>query len=503
MSKMIPMKEVDSDSKSPAVGDCFPDVAPPSVPNVAKGTNSGPQLDDNVNPSVESPSPKEKDGKAKHQEVAIVCRANAVMRRNCFLVILFVLLSISTWRLFEAKRRLRIVGASQNTQQVAQPPVSPTIALDSAEQLRAERERYLQELQLRAEIERYEQELRQFKESVKSREKAHLHRLSVRRDRFIRGLHNSGPNRFLNAYAAIPIIKESVSSFAAMSGIVKDAALDQIRGGTRLDDRITASIDGPFIQPCLRAREQLIEDCEAYAQELDVETKRFLNEIEISFNDLETNIHDLLEKELPLDRFESDLRPIVVTMRGRGVDTEINLGAVALEAKDIASTFLSLKRIVLNPGATAKLLFSPKRFIKSAITSIRSLVIKSAGKTAAKAGASVVASQADSPLPGPGDVVAVAGLIWTAWDIHQLLQVVPGEIEKGLISTVEELQRDTLTTLEQEAVRIHDGYAKVVQNATAVVLGEEIENTVNNVEFSIPLNEGNTGIVPAVESSRE
>lgn len=67
---------------------------------------------------------------------------------------------------------------------------------------------------------------------------------------------------------------------------------------------------------------------------------------------------------------------------------------------------------------------------------------KGGGKAAVQA-ASAVAPAADGPLP-VGDIIAVAGFAWTAYDVNNLINAIPKEIAKSLNETVDTLQAQTI-----------------------------------------------------------
>ena len=80
---------------------------------------------------------------------------------------------------------------------------------------------------------------------------------------------------------------------------------------------------------------------------------------------------------------------------------------------------------------------------------IRDALIRLVGKTVAKVAVSAGIAAADGPLPF-GDVIAVLGLAWSAYDIYQATKVIPDELRAILNKTVDSFRNDS----RSEAMRI-------------------------------------------------
>jgi hypothetical protein len=96
-------------------------------------------------------------------------------------------------------------------------------------------------------------------------------------------------------------------------------------------------------------------------------------------------------------------------------------------------------------------------FARSTFAAVRELVLILGGKAVAKGGITIALPFVDGPIP-VGDILAVGGAAWTAWDIHKLARVLPDAIENQLRATVDQTQRDTLAEVARFAREARDAY---------------------------------------------
>ena len=68
-----------------------------------------------------------------------------------------------------------------------------------------------------------------------------------------------------------------------------------------------------------------------------------------------------------------------------------------------------------------------------------------------------MAPAADGPLP-IGDIIAVGGFAWTAWDIHHMTKKMPKEMQKGLTEAVDKIEADTLAEVRGNARKMKNIY---------------------------------------------
>lgn len=274
-------------------------------------------------------------------------------------------------------------------------------------------------------------EIRQYNDAVAAALQRHLARLEGMESAFESGLREKGPGRFNAARAAIPSIRSHFSSFGEMSGVVKDGALDKAFGGDRLQDRFNAALDKPFIQPCARASESLIADYETFAAEMDAESAAFREELAAA----QWELPEAIRAEFPTKTLQASMEQTYGALHWMPIKAGLVAAETAIEAATIRSTVAAARRLALGYGA------------------------KAIGKGAATA----AAPAADGPLP-IGDIIAVGLAAWTVYDIYDLMNVLPREIEKSLVATVDSLQAQTIEAVSDAARQTFDAYAQAARS---------------------------------------
>ena len=284
----------------------------------------------------------------------------------------------------------------------------------------------------------YSADIRRYNKAVADALERHIARLRQITDSFKAGLREKGPARFGEARAAIPGIRRKFSGFMEVSGVVKDGVLDKVLGGERLQNRFNAALDGPFIQPCARAGESLVSDYETFAARMAAEDEAFRNEI--------VEAHGSLPEAVRVG-FPAD------TLRGR-----------------MASTYGALNRMPLKAGLVAAETAIEIATIRSTAKAVERLALRFGAKAIGKGAAAAVAPAADGPSPIL-DIVAVVCAAWTVKDICELKGVLPREIEKSLVATVDAVQSQTMDLVLRAAEETYAAHAaaaaELAKSATA------------------------------------
>ena len=278
----------------------------------------------------------------------------------------------------------------------------------------------------------YSADIRRYNDAVATALERHLRRIDELHGRFEEGLRRSGPSRFQSARAAIPGIRKSFASVKAMTGVVKDGALDKVRGGDRLQRRFNAALEGPFIRPCARAGESLVADYETFAAQLAAEDAAFREELSAAHD----NLPSAVRAEFPVETLHATM----------------------------ARTYRALQGMPLKAGLVAAETAIELATIRSTVAAARGLALRFGAKAMAKGAASAAAPAVDGPLP-IGDVVAVGGALWTLYDIRQLTKVLPREIEKSLKTSVDALQTQTIHAVSDAARKTRDAHRKAARDA--------------------------------------
>ena len=219
--------------------------------------------------------------------------------------------------------------------------------------------------------------------------------------------------------------------------MVRDGALDKVRGGDRLQERFNAALEKPFIQPCAKASAGLLADCETLLARLDAEAAAFREEVAAAGAELPESV----AAELPVETLKACM--------------DATYGALArMPFKAVWVTWETASDAAMLPKA------------------ICNLVLRCSGKTIGKAAASAVAPAADGPSPIM-DLVSVGGFVWTCYDIHELMHVLPEQIENNLTATVDAVQTETLFAIEANVSEATDAYL----HALDVIASAAIQST--------------------------
>lgn len=256
-------------------------------------------------------------------------------------------------------------------------------------------------------------------------------RIAERTEAFAADLRKNGPSRFDTARAAIPGIRKEFGKMSVMTGVVKDGALDKVRGGDRLERRLAGAVEKPFIVPCVRAGESLAADGEAFIRGLEKEYAAFCAELDAAGR----KWPEAVPAEFSADALRTGLDRAGKVLSAMPFKATLTAGETILEAVTFRATLAALRRLVL----------------------------KVSGKAIGKATATVVAPACDGPFP-VGDILAVGFAAWTVADIYELTQVLPREIGKALERSVEETQKDTIRSVEKAARKAADAYRKAGQD---------------------------------------
>lgn len=274
-------------------------------------------------------------------------------------------------------------------------------------------------------------EIRHYNDAVAAALERHLARLAGIENSFESRFREKGPERFNAARAAIPGIRSHFSSFGEMSGVVKDGAMDKAFGGDRLQDRFNAALDKPFIQPCARAGESLIADYETFAAEMDAESAAFREELA----EAQGELPEAIRAEFPAETLQASMEQTYGALHWMPIKAGLVAAETAIEAATIRSTVAAARRLALGYGA------------------------KAIGKGAAAA----AAPAADGPLP-IFDIIAVGLAAWTVYDIYDLMDVLPREIEKNLVATTDSLQAQTIEAVSDAARQTFDAHAQAAKS---------------------------------------
>lgn len=284
----------------------------------------------------------------------------------------------------------------------------------------------------------YSAALRRYNKDVSAALDRHIAQLGKIAGKFEEYLRTKGPRQFDGVRAAIPGIRKLFSSFGAMCKIVTDGACDKAFGGDRLQTRFNAALNEPFMLPCARAGQSLIAAYETFAEQMAAEGAAFREELAAAHFKLPEEVR----VEFPIETLRDNMEQAYAALRGMPLKVGLVAAEVAYEAA----------------------------CIKTTVSAVCNLALRFGGKAIAKEAASVAAPLADGLLP-IGDIIGVCGAIWTAYDIYDLVDVLPKEIEKSLKGTVDSLQTQTLNAVSNAARQIrasHEQAARALATAACI-----------------------------------
>lgn len=235
---------------------------------------------------------------------------------------------------------------------------------------------------------------------------------------------------FSQARNSIPRVVDDLSGFGACVKLSYKAAKDRLKGTNDFQEAYMAVIDGPIVQPSLRAH-------------------RTANEM------LQMLDHRLKERYA---QYSVDLAAAC----GRGVQ----------ESQIPASDLARLEECINNVAAYAQQYQAQKLmtavgvtieaiFIRQTCSAIVTLFAKPVAKISGSLGAGAICAAADGPIPigdVVGGVLAIGGLAWTAYDVYEVTSVMPKRLESELRDGINETKDHLLSDSRTQAHEIMQTY---------------------------------------------
>ncbi len=283
-----------------------------------------------------------------------------------------------------------------------------------AEQEKAQRARYQEEVarckvQIGEEATRYEAENRRLY------------------NEFMTYLDSEGSRGFDAARAEVPRLAGQYNRFGKASALVRKIAFDSLKKTDSTGEMIRKDLAEPLSRPCIEASAAV---CARYNRMINaMEANRRASAAALS-QTLET-LGDTAPMELPLKRFQQRVGDVEARIRDLGVEQALTTLSVGLEAV----------------------------FIRSTVRAMANIAVRTSAKVAGKAAVSAALPLADGPLP-IGDIIAVVGFAWTAWDVCRLARVLPRELRASMTQMIDTLQQDTLVQARTRAESALDAYTR-------------------------------------------
>lgn len=256
--------------------------------------------------------------------------------------------------------------------------------------------------------------LEDFKKKVTDLHREHNREITELHEVFLRDIENAGCADFRQAHNNIETTMEQFTGFKNTAYLIYLMAYDKVTSGNSAHDYISGHLGPSIISPCLDGNEAIRETLMDFLHKLQEKNNVFHAELIQKLNKLPSGSSEAIEGENFIRNLE-------------GVDTSINnmvsgkgwfvVGAV-FEAIVIKGTIHSLKAV--------------------------------GGKVIAKFAGSTAAAVVDGPLPF-GDILAVGGFAWCAYDIYHVQKVLPGKLRSALRKSITDYDVESRTAARKVA----------------------------------------------------
>lgn len=200
----------------------------------------------------------------------------------------------------------------------------------------------------------------------------------------------------------------NLSGFRVCARLCYKLAADRLRGTAAAPEAIRAEIDAEVIAPCVAAQQKAVE--------LLADHLRRIREADFACR---SRLAARLSREpSPGLQYEA--------LRAFGED---------MFHAEQATVDLAVGRMSAALGATLEALF-----VRTTMGVVERVAARAVARISGTLSAGAIAAAADGPLPAGdavGAVIAVGGLSWTAYDIVQAQQVLPGQLYGKLLEAVD------------------------------------------------------------------
>ena len=248
---------------------------------------------------------------------------------------------------------------------------------------------------------------------------------------------------FNQAKNAIPRVVDDLSGFSACVKLSYKAAKDKLKDTHDFEDAYMEVIDGPIVQPCLRANRVASEMLQNLNQQLKERYARYAM-------DLAAVCRESDEKtEIP----PQDLSRLLTCIQTTAASSQ-----KLQQVKLFAAVGVAVEAI----------------FFRQTCSAIVKLFAKPVAKICGSLGVGGICAAADGPIPVGdiiGGVLAVGGLAWTAYDVYDVTCVMPGELRSELSNGIDETRTKLL---EESRAKVRE-LVSIYQNIGGTLQAELIE----------------------------
>ncbi len=251
-----------------------------------------------------------------------------------------------------------------------------------------------------------ENKLEKFKEKIKLLKAGYDQENAAALALFESEMDVVGKDDFQQAYKNITPTVRFFAKFKSCGYLIYAMARDRIKDSTTAQEFVCKQIEKPIVNPCI-----------AGAAKIESSLKNFIHKLEENNNRFSSECLDEL-KLLSDDR------------------SNFAVGKKFIE--DLGEFNTSVLELAEATGWTALGVVFEAIFWKQTLKAI----LRFAGKTVAKVAGSAAAPFLDGPLP-IGDIIAIVGFGWCAWDIYSISKIMPEKMSGCLQKAINSFETDT------------------------------------------------------------
>ena len=223
---------------------------------------------------------------------------------------------------------------------------------------------------------------------------------------FLRDMADAGAASFQEARNNIDSTVEHFTGFKNTAYMIYLRAYDLVsKEDGHLDKYIAQKLAPSIIRPCTAGSAAIHEILKNYLHNLQAKNNAFNAEIAQKLNQIPAGSKEADEAK----KFAADMEKI---------------------SKDI--TTLVEKKIWLSIGIAIDAVFCKE---------LAAALINVAGKIIGRVVTNVAITIADGPLP-IGDIIAVLGMAWCAWDIYQVQKVLPDKLRNSIRQAIDKCESE-------------------------------------------------------------
>ncbi len=268
-----------------------------------------------------------------------------------------------------------------------------------------------------------EYDFEKFKNDAAVLMKTHNDRNAALYENFKQEIEQAGDEDFSKALNNIEPVVNHFSSFKVCATLLFTMARDKIQSTNKAQDMILEQLNDKIIINCASGAEKVQNKVAYFMHQLQENDNNLRSSLAQNLKKLPANSNDFASGKkfiADLENFNSQVNELVTATAFTAVGTTI-------EAICIKYTF--------------------------------NVIVALAGKTIAKIAGSAAAPWLDGPLP-IGDIIAIVGLAWCAYDIYKITKILPDKMRSTLNDTINDFKASSRKEALKRGEEIYNAYVK-------------------------------------------